>query len=87
MSDNLFDKVKRFFHCNDSDKTLPKGDPKYDKLHKVRPVIDSVLQDCKNIPLEEIHSIDEQIVPTKCRSGLKQYMPRKPHNWGIKVWT
>ena len=87
MSVNRFDKIKRFFHCNDNDKVLPKGDPKYDKLQKVRPVIESVLKKCKTIPPEERHSVDEQIIPTKCRSGVKQYLPKKPHKWGIKVWA
>jgi hypothetical protein len=48
---------------------LPRENPKYDKLFKVRFVIDSVLANCKKIPQEEKHSIDEQIIPTKCRSG------------------
>lgn len=86
MSVNRFDKIKQFFHCN-NDKMLLKGDPKYDKLYKVRPVIESVLQKFKNIPSEERHSVDEQIIPIKCRSGMKQYMPKKPHKWGIKVWA
>ncbi len=64
-----------------------KGVQVYDKLFKVRPVLDSVLNNCKNILQEERHSIDEQIIPTKCRSSLKQYMPKKPHKWGIKVWA
>ena len=87
MSVNRFDKVKRFFHCNDNDEMLPKGHPNHDKLHKVRPVIESVLRNCKNIPPEERHSVDEQIIPTKSRSGLKQYLPKKPHKWGIKIWA
>ena len=30
-------------------------------------------------------SVDEQIIPTKSRCEIKQYMPKKPNNWGIKV--
>ena len=58
---------KRFFHCKDNQKMLPKGDPNFDKLLKVRSVLDSVLKKCQAIPQEEKHSIDEQIIPTKCR--------------------
>ena len=65
MSVNRFDKIKQFLHCNDNAKMVPKGDPSYDKLFKVRPVLDSVLKNCKKIPQEEKHSIDEQIIPTK----------------------
>ena len=53
----------------------------------VRPVLDSVQRKCKQSPQEEKHSIDEQIIPTKCRSPLRQYIPKKPHKWGIKVWA
>ena len=43
MCVNRFDKLKQFLHCNDNSKMLPQEDPNYDKLLKVRPVIDSVL--------------------------------------------
>ena len=33
-----------------------------------------------------MQSIDEQIIPTKSHCGIRQYMPRKPKKWGIKVW-
>ena len=83
MSVNRFDKIKRFFHCNDNDKLLPRGSRNYDKLYKVRLVISAVLNNCKKIPPEEKNSIDEEMIPTKCRSGLRQYLPKKPHKWGL----
>ncbi len=56
------------------------------KTVKVRPMIDSILENCKKVPQEEKHSIDEQIIPTKCRSSSRQYLPKKPQKWGINVW-
>lgn len=32
-------------------------------------------------------AVDEQIIPTKARSSLKQYNPKKPHKWGYKVFV
>ena len=32
-------------------------------------------------------SIDEQIVPFKGRSSLKQYNPMKPKKWGYKIFV
>ena len=87
MSVNRFEKLKRFFYCNDNSKMLSREYPNYDELFKVRPVIDSVLQRCKLVEQEKKHSIDEQIIPTKSRSGLRQYLPKKPNKWGIKVWA
>ena len=66
-------------------KNVQSSDPNYDKLYKVRPVVDSVLKKCRQIPPEEVHCIDEQIIPTKGRSNTKQYLPNKPNKWGIKV--
>ena len=54
----------------------------YDQL---RPVIDYVLDKCKSVPQEEMQSVDEQIIPTKSRCGIKQHMPKKPNKWGIKA--
>ena len=39
----------------------------------------------KKIPMENI-SVDEQIVPFKGRSSLKQYNLQKPMKWGYKVF-
>jgi hypothetical protein len=67
---------------------MPKeGEVGYDKLYKVRPIIDSVCAKCRAMPPEEYHSIDEQMIPTKARSSPRQYLPKKPHKWGFKVWA
>lgn len=31
--------------------------------------------------------MDEQIIPPKSRTSLKQYLPNKTNKWGIKVWA
>lgn len=41
----------------------------------------------RSIPKEEHLSVDEQIIPTKSRTSLKQYNPKKPHKWGYKVFV
>ncbi len=87
MTVNPFDRIKRFFHCNDNSKMVLKDHPGFDKLFKVRPVIDSVQGKCKQVPQEERYSMDEQIILTKCRSPVRQYIPKKPHKWGIKIWA
>ena len=53
-------------------------------------MIDSLLEKCKQIPQEGHHAVDEQIIPTKSRTSLRQYLPNKPNKpnkWGIKVWA
>ena len=58
-----------------------------DKLFKLRPVIDSFRDKCRFLEQEEYQSIDEQIITSKFRTYLKQYMPKKPHKWGYKVFS
>ena len=71
MGSTRFKNLKRFFHCNDNQKMLPKSDPNFDKLFKVRPVLDFVLKKCQAIHQEENHSINEEIIPTKSRLRMR----------------
>ena len=54
MSINCFEKVRQYFHCNDNSSCPSKSRQNYDELFKVRPVIDSVLYQCKSVPQEEM---------------------------------
>ena len=87
MTLKQFEKNKIYLHFVDNNTELPKTNPNYDKLFEVRSLIDAVVENCRKIPQEEKHSIDEQILPTKGRSSLKQYLLNKPNKWGIKVWA
>jgi hypothetical protein len=81
---NRFKKLKSCLHFNDNTKTSPTD---RDKLYKVRPLVDAVKKACNSLPTEEKHSIDEQVIPTKGRSAMRQYLPKKPNKWGIKVFA
>lgn len=87
MPRNRFDKLTEYFHLNDSTKSLPREDPAYDKLFKIRPLLDVVTVKCQSeyLPGRDV-SVDEAMVKFKGRLGMKQYMPMKPTKRGIKVW-
>ena len=87
MSINRFEKIRQYFHSNDNSKNVQSSYPNYDKLYKVRPVVDSVLKKCREIPPEEVDWTDEQIIPTKGCSSINQYFSNKPNKWGVKVWA
>ena len=57
-----------------------------DKLFKIRPIIDSLFPKFQSIPQSQMLSIDEQMVPFKGQSALKQYVPNKPYKWGYKIF-
>lgn len=87
MSRNRFEALKTAFHINDNSNCKSRSDPAYDKLFKVRPLIDQLRENFLTIEPEEHNSIDEIMIPFKKRSSLKQYIKNKPHKWGIKVFS
>lgn len=87
MSQRKFEKIRSIFHLNNNDSfIIDTESPKYDKLHKIRPLVDHLNVKFSSIPLEEHLSVDEQICASKANHHLKQYMPAKPHKWGYKLF-
>ena len=79
---------RRYLHFVDNSTLVQRGEPEYDRLGKIRPVIDAVNDaflssyqpNCEN-------SINEAMIKFKGRSSLKQYAPLKPVKRGIKAWV
>lgn len=87
MSGKDFEKLRSILHFAPNNEQKPPGDESYDRLHKIRPIMNILRENFQSVPLEECLSIDEQICPTKKNSYLKQYMPSKPHKWGYKFFV
>ena len=64
-----------------------RDDPAYDPLYKIRPLIDSCQQNFRHryIPGRDVR-FDEGLMKYKERLYFRQYMPKKPVKYGIKVW-
>ena len=88
MSLKRFQAISRFIHFADNATALPRNNPTYDKLWKIRSVIESVNRQAQAsyTPGKSI-SIDESMIGTRGRLSFLQYMPKKPTKWGIKVWV
>ena len=87
MSYRRFRVLLSCLHLVDNTTAIPRGQDGFDKLHKVRPLINIIqtnMMDCYN-PHREV-SIDEAMVGFKGRSSLKQYLPMKPTKRGFKIW-
>lgn len=71
----------------DIDNVRKKGTPQYDKLHRLRPLLDTLTTACKSHyhPRQNI-AIDERMVTTKARIGRTQYIKAKPTKWGFKLF-
>ena len=74
-------------HIADNTSAPPRDDPGYDKLYKVRPMLDilGAAFHAAHEPSQQV-SVDEAMVRFKGRSSLKQYMPMKPIKRGFKIW-
>ena len=81
MPRKRFEKLQQYVHFVDnmgSDKNNP------DKLFKVCCIVE-VAANCRKVPPEQNHSVDEQIIPSKTKySQIRQYNLKKPVKWGFK---
>ena len=82
-----FFEIHRYLHFVDNTTLSAYGSTTYDKIGKVRPLID-YLND-RFVSMYDPHcevSIDEAMIKFKGRSSMKQYMPKKPIKRGFKAW-
>ena len=82
MSNRRFELLLQFLHVS------PPTTETNDKLHKIRPILDRVIKNFMAAYTPNINiSIDESIIAFKGRLSWIQYMPKKPHKWGMKAWV
>ncbi|CAH2003205.1 unnamed protein product [Acanthoscelides obtectus] len=88
MSQKRFLHILRYLHLNDNEVMPQRGQENFDKLYKIRPLVDILNERFSTLyaPYREL-SIDESMVGFKGRTTLKQYMPMKPVKRGFKVWV
>ena len=83
-----FKALQSCLHLNDNTTVRKRGEPGYDKLHKIRPLMESIRENCQRCySLHREVSVDEAMVGFKGRSSMKQYCPMKPTKRGYKVWA
>ena len=88
MSRDRFSLLLRFLHLNDSTKYIPKGQPGYDPLYKLRPLVDPLIANFKAaFNLGREIAVDEGMIGFKGRLWFLQYMPKKPTKWGMKAFV
>ena len=88
ISRDRFREISRYLHFVDNASLPERGSPGYDRLGKVRPVIDHLTKTFNDLyePHREV-AVDEAMINFTGRSSVKQYMPMKPVKRGIKVNT
>lgn len=88
MSLNRFSWFLSHLHVNNNDLQPKRHEPNFDKLYKIRPLLDHLSANFLNyFEPGKNQSIDESMILFKGRSSIKQYMPMKPIKRGYKVWV
>ncbi|XP_042885490.1 piggyBac transposable element-derived protein 3-like [Penaeus japonicus] len=87
MSRNRWEYIKSSFHMVDNSTESQGSRENKDRLFKVRPIVDHLREKFHQISMGQELCIDEQMVPFKGRSCLKQYVPSKPHKYGYKFFV
>ncbi|KAG5871942.1 hypothetical protein JTB14_022417 [Gonioctena quinquepunctata] len=83
MSRNHFYKLRQHLHFVN---TMEKPNIN-DRFWKVRPLFNTIRKKCLKLPLEKCLCVDEQMMPSKGKIDVKQYVKGKPYPWGIKIFA
>lgn len=80
-----FEQLLRFIRFDD--KSTRSARRKTDKLCPIRTIWEKVTNNFKKyyIPSKNL-TIDEQLMPCRCRCSFIQFMPKKPDKYGIKIF-
>ena len=83
-----FRDISRHLHFVENATLTPRGSPGYDRLGKVRPVIDHLSSCFSDLydPHREV-AVDEAMIKFTGRSTPKQFMPMMRVKRGINVWA
>ena len=85
---NRFKEITRYLHFVDNTQLQKRGEPNYDRLGKIRPIMLILKQKfLSNYEPNCQQAIDEAMIPFQGRSAIKQYLPMKPIKCGLKVWV
>ena len=86
MPRDMYCQILRYLHFVDNE-ALPtdRNDPNFDKLQKIKPVIDVVVRKFREVYTPERQlALDETMIKFKGRLGIKQYIKNKPNRKDTK---
>ena len=87
MSRNRFKLILQFLHLNNNELSLPRDNDEHDKLFKIRPFYDALLDKCGRMYIPDKNlALDEAMIAWRGNLSFKVYNPDKPDEFGVKVY-
>ena len=83
MPCNRFSVLRNNLHAVDN---MIDNKKAHDKFWKMRPIVDAFMKSFPETPAETKLSIDEQIMPFRGQTRVKQYIKNKPNSFGYKIF-
>ncbi|XP_063823717.1 piggyBac transposable element-derived protein 3-like [Ostrinia nubilalis] len=84
LSRDRFTYILNHLHCCDNSLIQTQTD-KFAKMRPLFRLLNTIFQE--NAPAEEMHSIDEAMIPYYGGHSCKQFIRGKPIRWGYKYWV
>lgn len=87
LSRDRFKSIMAMLHINNNETYVPRNEPHYDPLHKIRPYFDFLIRKfkCSFSPSENL-TIDEGMCAFRGRIHFRVYMKNKPEKYGMKLY-
>ena len=83
-----FSKIGHYFCISDKSMEPPRDSDSYDKLYKVRPIVEQLNHLFPKYYRFTSHmAIDESSVKTKSKDAMRQFMANKPCRFGFRIWS
>ena len=88
ISRNRFLKIMRYIRFDDKSKRkTTTNENSFDKFKLARSPWERFIENCRACYLpSQFLTVDEQLLPTRCRCAFLQFMANKPDKFGIKFW-
>ena len=67
MSRDRWEEIKRHIHFNDNSVQPTRHDENFDRMFKIRPLVEHLQKKVQHTPKKEYFCVDEQIVPNQSR--------------------
>ena len=88
MTRDRFEMIISCLHLSDNNLQPGPDSPVYDRLYKIREFVTNLASNFeRHAELEQVCSVDEQMIPYKGQLFLKVFMKDKPIKRGVKVWA